>query len=274
MATADGILAEDTRRAGQLFARCGIATEAPFTSLHEHSEQGRLAQVISWLKESKTLALVSDAGTPLLSDPGYLLVRACRKEGIPVRPIPGPSAAITALCASGLPPQPFAFLGFPPRKSADRERFFAPYASVPATLVFFERKDRLRETLASAHAVLGEREGCLARELTKIYEEFIHFSLSGHASLPADLLGEITVVLGPPLGGVRSARAEVVAALGQALQGGGRPKDVAKLVHENVTGWSVKEIYALMQGHSPEGSGGVSGEQAGTLANTGKAGQQ
>ena len=247
LASADGILAEDTRRAGLLFARCGIDTKAPFTSLHEHSEQGRLAQVTGWLQEGKNLALVSDAGTPLLSDPGYLLVRACRKLGIPVRPVPGPSAVVTALSASGLPPHPFVFLGFPPRKPADRNRFFAPYATIPATLVFFERKDRLHETLASALAVLGDREGCVARELTKTYEEFLPFTLEQYASLPGELLGEITVVLGPPQTGSRSDKNAVVAALLLAGQDAGRPKDTARLAHDMVTGWSVKEIYALMQ---------------------------
>ena len=247
LATVDGVLAEDTRRTGLLFARCGIVSRASFTSLHEHSEQGRLAQVTGWLQEGKNLALVSDAGTPLLSDPGYLLVRACRSQGIPVRPVPGPSAVVTALSASGLPPQPFAFLGFPPRKSADRERFFAPYATIPITLVFFERKDRLHETLASALTVLGERDGCIARELTKTYEEFHPFSLGQYAALPADFLGEITVVLGPPQAGSRSDRDAVAAALLRAGQGGGRPKDIARQVHEMITGWSVKEIYSLMQ---------------------------
>ncbi len=242
----DGILAEDTRRAGQLLARCGIEPPA-FTSLHDHNEEARLAQVLDWLRGGKNLALVSDAGTPLLSDPGYRLVRACREAGIAVSPLPGPSAPVAALSASGLPPQPFVFLGFPPRKSSEQEDFFRPYAQLPATLIFFERKDRLRDTLKTAFSLLGPREACIARELTKTYEEFILFPLGEYGSLPEELLGEITVLLGPPLGPARDSAERVREMLAQENTRGGKPREVARRAQLAVTGWTSKEIYNLMQ---------------------------
>ncbi len=248
---ADGILAEDTRRAGQLLARCSIESP-PFTSFHDHNEEERLPQVLEWLAQGKELALVSDAGTPLLSDPGYRLVRAARAAGFQVSPLPGPCAPVAALCASGLPPQPFVFLGFAPRKDAGREDFFAPYAALPATLVFFERKDRLAGTLETAFALLGPREACIARELTKTYEEFILFSLQEHAALPPDLLGEMTVLIGPPLSPRKTPEAEVRALAVREAALGGKPKDVARRVRPKVAGWSAKEIYQLLL--SPETS--------------------
>jgi len=244
LASVSGILAEDTRKTGSLFARCGVSASA-FTSFHDHNEEARLPQVLAWLKEGKSLALVSDAGTPLLSDPGYRLVRACRSEGIPVSPVPGPSAPLAALSASGLPPYPFAFLGFAPRKKAEREAFFAPWAAISATLVFFERKDRLEETLDSAFAALGRREACIARELTKQYEEFLFFVLGEHHPLP-ELLGEITVVLGPPDERSRSGMDEVDTVLREESARGGRMKEVAARAQARLRGWSAKELYGYM----------------------------
>ena len=243
----DGVLAEDTRRTGLLLARLGIDVPA-FTSLHDHNEEARLPRVLAWLKEGRNLALVSDAGTPLLSDPGFRLVRACREEGIRVSPLPGPCAPIAALSASGLPPQPFAFLGFAPRKESERRAFFAPWADLPATLAFFERKDRLADTLQSALAVLGGREVCVARELTKPYEEFIFFPLEAYAeSLPEELLGEITVLLGPP-GRISRTREETVdGILREEADKGGKPRDVARRALQRVRGWSGKELYQRLR---------------------------
>lgn len=246
LGAADCILAEDTRRAGLLFARCGIEG-GNFISLHDHNEEGRLPQVLGMLQEGKNLALVSDAGTPLLSDPGFRLVRACREAGVRVVPIPGPSAPVTALCASGLPPQPFVFLGFAPRKQAEQTAFFGPYARLGATLIFFDRKDRLHETLATAHAVLGSRDLCIARELTKTYEEFISLPLAEYASVPRDLLGEITVLIGPPSGDDRDGQDAVLALIRLERQDGGKPREVARRVQGQARGWSVNEVYQLMQ---------------------------
>ena len=242
----DGILAEDTRRAGILLARCGVSP-ASFTSFHEHNEEARLPQTLARLREGKQLALVSDAGTPLLSDPGYRLVRACREAGIPVSPLPGPSAPVAALSASGLPPYPFVFLGYPPRKKPEREAFFLPYARLCATLIFFERKDRLAATLETALLILGPREACLARELTKTYEEFLYFSLDRHGDLPRDLLGELTVLVGPFSGDARTPAGDLDRIIAEEAALGGKPRDMARRAHKRVNGWSGKEVYLRMQ---------------------------
>lgn len=240
------ILAEDTRRAGALLARCGVTPPA-LTSLHDHNEEARLPGLLEQLRQGRRFALISDAGTPLLSDPGYRLVRACREEGISVSSVPGPCAAVAALSASGLPPQPFAFLGFVPRKESDRQHFFAPYANLALTLIFFERKDRLPSTLATAFRLLGPREACIARELTKTYEEFIHFKLADHEALPQDLLGEITVVIGPACASSRSSDKEAAEVLREEAAKGGKPRDIARRAQLRVSGWTGKDLYSLLR---------------------------
>lgn len=131
--------------------------------------------------------------------------------------------------------------------ASEQEKFFAPFTTVATTLVFFERKDRLAETLAVAHGVLGHRELCVARELTKTHEEFIYGRLECHTAIPDDLLGEITVVIGPPEEASVSPREQVLAIIEEERADGGRTKDVAKRVQLRVRGWSVKDVYQLMQ---------------------------
>ena len=251
LAAADLVLAEDTRRSGLLLSSCGI-TAKRFVSLHDHNEKARLAAVLGELQNGATAALVSDAGTPLVSDPGYQLVRACREAGIAVSPVPGPSAPIAALSASGLPPMPFAFLGFPPRAKGDIRKFFTPFAAFAGTLIFFERKDRLAATLNIAHEILGEREGCIAREITKTFEEFIPFSLNadGAARLAnQELLGEITVVIGPPQAPLLTPKTDVLDMIARekALTPDAKPRETARRVQRLVSGWNVDAIYALMR---------------------------
>lgn len=166
LASADIVLAEDTRRTGLLFQRCGISARR-LMSFHDHNEEARIPEVLSLLHAGHTIALVSDAGMPLCADPGFRLVRECRNASIPLSVVPGPSAPLTALAGSGIAPLPFTFLGFPPRKPNDQEALFAPFATLQSTIVFFERKDRLNTTLATAYRILGSRELCIARELTK-----------------------------------------------------------------------------------------------------------
>lgn len=251
LAAADIILAEDTRRSGILLSSCGI-TAKRFVSFHDHNEKSRMSGILEELQNGAVAAQISDAGTPLVSDPGYQLVKACREAGIPVSPVPGPSAPLAALSASGLPPMPFAFLGFPPRSKGDVRKFFAPYAALSITLLFFERKDRLAETLALAHAVLGTRSGCIAREMTKTYEEFIPFVLDERVEgefRDRELLGEITVVLGPPQLPILTPEADVLERIAEQRENApeAKPREIARRVQAIVSGWSVDAVYALMR---------------------------
>lgn len=243
--SADVILAEDTRRAGLLLRMAGIAGKR-CVSLHEHNEVARITEVLAMLAQGLQIAVVSDAGTPLIADPGYRLVAACRREGVPVVPVPGPCAPITALMASGLPPYPFVFLGFLPRKGGEARALLGPYAQLSATLVFFERKNRVLPTLELAFEVLGEREFCLARELTKKHEQFINGRLGQLQDFTEELLGEVTVVIGPPEGVAVTPRSEVLDLARGLIQTGVRPRDAARAVRDRTSGWSVKEIYELI----------------------------
>jgi 16S rRNA (cytidine1402-2'-O)-methyltransferase len=194
---ADLVACEDTRHTGLLLHHLGI--KKPLVSLHEHNERQRLPRLLADLAEGKTVALASDAGTPLLSDPGFLLVREAAARGIRIEPLPGPSALLAALVASGLPPYPFAFAGFPPPKSGKRRTFFRTWAVFPHTLIFYESPHRLLASLDDALAELGDRPGAVARELTKLHEEVLRGPLSGlreELSKRASLKGEIVVVLG------------------------------------------------------------------------------
>ena len=247
LASADLVLAEDTRRTARLLRECGIETRR-LLSFHDHNETERQEGVLRLLREGQCVALVSDAGTPLLADPGYRLVRACRKEGLAVSPLPGPSAPVAALSAAGIPPLPHSFLGFLPRDASGRDALFTAFAHVPGALIFFERKDRLKESLAQAARILGPRELAVCRELTKEHEEFIVGRLEDSDQLPDELLGEITVVVGPPEHTQRTPREEVLLLANAELAQGGKPRQIARRVQDAVRGWSGKEIYALLTG--------------------------
>ncbi|MBA3660261.1 MAG: 16S rRNA (cytidine(1402)-2'-O)-methyltransferase [Gammaproteobacteria bacterium] len=167
----DVIAAEDTRHAGRLLNHYAI--KKSLISLHEWNEQERLNQIIAYLEEGKQVALISDAGTPLLSDPGYLLVQAVWEKGLTVTPIPGPSAVITALCASGLPSHQFRYEGFLPAKEEACRKHLVTLAGSAGTLIFYEGPHRLLATLKVMQSVFGaDREAVVARELTKMYETF------------------------------------------------------------------------------------------------------
>lgn len=193
------VACEDTRHTGRLLSRLGIKKR--LLSLHEHNEQRRIPGLIAELEAGGDVALVSDAGTPLLSDPGYPLVRAAIARNCAVVPVPGPSAVLAALVASGLPPYPFTFGGFPPPKRARRRRFFARFCDLGHTFVFFEGPHRILKSLADAGDVFGDRPSAVARELTKMHEEILRGRLSELAteleSRPA-LKGEFCVVIGAP----------------------------------------------------------------------------
>ena len=165
----DLIACEDTRHTHKLLQHYGITTKT--ISYHEHNEQQRATQLIESLKQGSDVAVVSDAGTPSISDPGFRLVRAAIESEIPVVPVPGPSALISALIAAGLPTDEFFFAGFLPRESNARRARLGELQSVPGTLIFYEAPHRLAATLKDAHEILGEREAVVARELTKVHEE-------------------------------------------------------------------------------------------------------
>ncbi len=242
----DIVLAEDTRRAGLLFQRCLIKAKQ-FMSLHDHNEEERCKELLLLFAQGKTFALISDAGTPLMADPGFRLVRLCRQEGIKVSMAPGPSAPVAALMGAGIAPQPYTFFGFLPRDAAQKEKTLAPFIALPSTLVFFERKDRLQGTLALALSLLGPRELCIARELTKTHEEFIITRLEEYEKISQDLKGEITVIIGPPEEAGRSSEAEVMALVAEEMAKGGKLREVSRRVQARVRGWTSKEIYLLPQ---------------------------
>ncbi len=164
----DVIAAEDTRKTGRLLKHFGI--DKPQFAYHEHNERQAAERIVRLLREGKAVALVTNAGTPGISDPGYWAVQRCIQEGLPFTVIPGPSALVAAVVMSGLPTHSFLFRGFPPRKSGARRRFLEQDAALPYTLIYYESPYRLAAFLADALAVLGDRPAALANDLTKLFE--------------------------------------------------------------------------------------------------------
>ena len=197
----DLVLAEDTRRLRSLAQRLGIEV-ARSTSYHDHNEAERVEGVLERLRRGGRVALVSDAGTPLCSDPGYVVVSRAVAEGIPVSPVPGPSAALAVLAASGLPVDRFVFGGFLPRRSAQRRHVVHRLTALGCAVVFYEAAPRVAETLADIAAVCPGWRVCLGREVTKTFEEFRHGEVAALAEELAHekLLGECTLVVAPPVG--------------------------------------------------------------------------
>lgn len=195
----DLIAAEDTRVTAKLLAIHGIAK--PLTPYNDHNAARERPRLLGKLRGGARIALVSDAGTPLVSDPGYKLVREAIAEDLPVHGVPGPSAALTALTLAGLPTDRFVFAGFLPSKAGERARMLSELRSVQASLVFFESAQRLRESLGAMREILGDRPAAIARELTKLHEEVRRGGLGSLAAHYAELpppKGEITIVVGPP----------------------------------------------------------------------------
>jgi 16S rRNA (cytidine1402-2'-O)-methyltransferase len=190
------IAAEDTRRTGRLLAHHGIRT--PLVSYHEHNERQRTGELLKRLAAGESIALVSDAGTPAISDPGYVLVHEAVREGIAVSPIPGPSAAIAALSAAGLPTDAFLFLGFPPRKSGRRKQELLSLAKEVRTLIWYDSPHRIARTVDEIHEAFGDRFAVIGREMTKRFEEFLRGSLAELArelKRRGDLKGEMTLLV-------------------------------------------------------------------------------
>jgi 16S rRNA (cytidine1402-2'-O)-methyltransferase len=240
----DLIVCEDTRVTAKLLARYAIAARTlPY---HEHNAERMRPELLRRLAEGQSIALVSDAGTPLVSDPGYKLVRAAIEAGHAITALPGASASLTALLLSGLPPDRFFFAGFLPPRSGERRRELETMAAIPSSLIFYESANRLGESLADMAAVLGDRPAAVARELTKLHEEVRRgtlAALAAHYAQAGPPKGEIVVVAGPPLEEAASiSAADLDATLRQALARMSLKDAVAAVAA--TTGRPRREVYA------------------------------
>ncbi len=240
------IAAEDTRHTGLLLKHFEINT--PRTSYFEHNKLSKLDVILEHLSKGD-VALVSDAGTPAINDPGYELIQAALAAGFDVIPVPGPSAPISALIASGLPTDSFLYLGYLPHKSNERRKFISPIESLTYTLIFLESPHRIIDALEDLLAVLGDRRICVAREMTKMFEEYWRGPISGamehfQASSPR---GEFTLVVAGKSKGESAlwAEDELCAAIQKELDKDKSAKDISAELSE-VSGWAKKDVYALI----------------------------
>ncbi len=195
LASADAIACEDTRETHKLLTRHSI--RVPMISYHDHSGQGRLLGLVERLKEGETIALVTDNGTPLVSDPGFTLVREALQNGIRVEPVPGPSASLAALVGSGIPCEKFIFEGYLPQKEGGRRKMLEALREEKRTMVFYESPHRIVKTLEAMAEIFGDRPACLAREITKKYEEFLRGNLKYILTETAkrNKLGELVIIV-------------------------------------------------------------------------------
>ena len=218
LAAAETVLCEDTRTSGKLMER--FAIKAKLWSYHEHNAQKVRPEILARLQQGATIALISDAGMPLVSDPGYRLVKEAVELGIPVTACPGPSAVLTGLALSGLPTDRFLFAGFVPQKQGERKKLFAEFAKLKATLIFFESPHRIIETLNDLATALPGRHVAVTRELTKLHEEVLRGSaedIAAQLEERAAVKGEITLLVGPPEGEEEVSEADLDNAITQAL---------------------------------------------------------
>jgi 16S rRNA (cytidine1402-2'-O)-methyltransferase len=248
LAEADIVACEDTRRVGRLYERLDIPRPR-LVSNHEGNEAERARQLAAQIERGARVALVSDAGTPVISDPGYRLVRTCIERDLEIEVLPGPSAVITALVASGLPADRWRFEGFLPRRSGELERVLVS----PETVVAFESPRRLPDSLTALAALAPDRPAAVCRELTKLHEEIARGSLAELArQFRDDVKGEIVVVIGPS--GSASAGAPDVAfavdALRRLVQSGARPRAAASVVAA-LTGTRPNDLYRELTGRDP-----------------------
>lgn len=245
------IAAEDTRRTAQLLRLLGIEHRPELIALHEHNERERAERLVE-RAETEDVVLVSDAGMPTVSDPGFRVVQLAAERGVQVSAIPGPSAVITALAVSGLPTDRFAFEGFLPRKAGERARAVAALAEERRTLVFFEAPTRLAETLAALAEGFGQdRPAAVCRELTKLHEEVKRGGLGELAEWAAEgVRGEIAIVVGgAPVR--ETSPADALADVLRLVEGGTRMKDAAREVAAR-TGLHARELYAAALEQRPE----------------------
>jgi 16S rRNA (cytidine1402-2'-O)-methyltransferase len=244
--TADVIYCEDTRRSSTLFSAHDIAVNARLRALHEHNEVSLCEQIVTRVANGQTVVLISDAGTPGISDPGARVVAAVAAAGLVVTTAPGPSAVVAALTISGLSTERFAMEGFMPRKAGEREALYAQWRNEPRTIVFYESPQRLGATLTEMVAPFGERRVCVAREITKLHEEVLRGSVADVAAIVGarEVLGEIVVVL------EGSHEVEIVdddlirAALREQVDAGASTRDAVAFVAESL-GVSRRGVYQM-----------------------------
>lgn len=240
----DCIAAEDTRHSRKLLTHYGIAT--PLISYHDHVERSRAPRLVERLRAGQDIALISDAGTPGIADPGYRLVCAAIDAGMRVVPVPGPSVVMAALSVAGLPTDRFAFVGFVPAKAAARRAFFAALRAEDRTIVCFEAARRLPDSLRDLAEIAGERRLVIAREVTKLYEHFARGDLRDLATRAGDLTprGEVTLLIGPPAAAPSQSAEDVRAAIDRLRADGLHVKEIAKRLARE-SGWSARDIYRL-----------------------------
>jgi 16S rRNA (cytidine1402-2'-O)-methyltransferase len=240
------IAAEDTRHTRQLLTHFDLHT--PLTSYFEHNKLSKLENILAALAAGD-VALVSDAGTPAINDPGYELVKAALAAGYTVSPVPGPSAPIAALAASGLPTDAFLYLGYLPRKAGERKEFIGQVKDLPYTLIFLESPHRILEALDDLESVLGERDMSACRELTKVYEQFVRGTIQQVRAHFAENepKGEFVLVVGgkTQVASEKWPEAKLLTAIQSALENGQKSKEIAAALAES-SGWGKKEVYALV----------------------------
>ncbi|HMC23335.1 MAG TPA: 16S rRNA (cytidine(1402)-2'-O)-methyltransferase [Thermoanaerobaculia bacterium] len=241
---ADLILCEDTRHTRKLLTHFGI--DRPTQSFHEHNEEEKGEKIIEKIVGGAVIALVSDAGMPVISDPGFRLVRLARERDVAVEPIPGPFAGIMALVASGIAPAPFSFFGFAPHREGERVEFYGRVASVAQTTIVYESPERLIDSLKNAMNVLGDVEVTVAREMTKIHEEFISGSISeviARLEAQGTVRGEVTLVFAAAHPLQRQvSREELLREFGRLRDSGMRRSDAVKMVADKF-GLRKNEVY-------------------------------
>ena len=244
---ADLIACEDTRHTRKLLAHYQIST--PTISYHEHNERERSVELVKKLEAGQNIAVVSDAGTPLISDPGFRIVQEAIERAISVVPIPGPSALIAALSAAGLPEREFTFVGFLPARRTARRARLAELAGVPSTLIFYEAPHRIKETIDDARELLGNRDCVLAREVTKLHEEFVRGRLSEIELSDGATRGEMVLMIGPPLDSEQPEAPQLTSILErteQITRAGGLDQKAALKQAARERGISKSEAYRRM----------------------------
>lgn len=243
------IAAEDTRRTARLLQHYSIST--PTTSLHEHNERRRAGWLVEQLRGGKSVALVSDAGTPAVSDPGTGLVAAAHAAGIRVEPVPGPNAAVALISASGLAPSGFVFIGFPPHRSKARKELFASVAKEPRALVLYEAPHRVEATMRDLLAILGDRPVAVGRELTKMHEDLVVYTISAALASLGSARGEYTIVVSGAASPERAVvpawdRASLAAEFGEMTESSGMTPRAAARQLATKYDLSPRVVYGLV----------------------------